>query len=309
MRLRVILGLLASALLAPPASAGSLPCDDPAVEGLVEPIQVCGTTVLTGETSGVVRVSIPQDVSLNMTFGPGQDLDISGSGRFIGFALVEIRQDATTGYRLVAGRYPAPIAGPSPYVWVDPSNETDPGDRPPAIELAGGEYALSLLADGSPVTVTLRPSGLSGTVRVEPRRPATFEPWLLEAPGIKPVNQVFGAGAPVDVPPGAMALVATAVTLAMPPVTPPGSYRFQACVHAGDPSPREIAYAPTCPRGDGGTTRRGTTYEYTGSDPFVRREWVFRDLAGGRHDIGGWYASTSLLADGAVFGFVLGPET
>lgn len=165
----MVLGLVVSPTYSP-ASAATNVCETPEDEltrPLVEPVEICGTTVLEGSEPSVVSIEVLTTITISESFGPGQPIEIDGDGEFVGFALVE---DAPrfNGFRLIAGRLPD--GGGSVFLG---SGVCSPCTITP------GRYLLYLLADGSPATVTLRIPELTGNVTLRPRTAITYDAGLL----------------------------------------------------------------------------------------------------------------------------------
>ena len=134
-------------------------------------VQLGAVNVLSGKSTGYVRVSLARDATIAVSEPdkPGaainKDITVDGRGRFVGLALVE---DPYPGYRdynrfFMAGRF-----GGCDERGCKTTNEAvetmfeaskDAGAR---FVVKAGEYRLYLLADGAPVKVTFRLHGLRG---------------------------------------------------------------------------------------------------------------------------------------------------
>lgn len=120
--------------------------------------EVRGEVTLVGDGTAVARVRIPEGVSLDFRMQPdGQlrALDVQGRGRLVGFYLMQVAEPAAADWHL-ALRLPQP-AGAIKVVQSSPGGCVICDVKP-------GEYLMYLVADGDPVTMTLRFGGLDGTL-------------------------------------------------------------------------------------------------------------------------------------------------
>lgn len=144
--LLLVLGQIAAVSASPVSAAGaSTP-------------QVRGEVTLVGDGSAVTRVHIPEGVSLDFRMradGQLRALDVQGSGRLVGVYLLQIAEPAAADWHL-ALRLPQPASAIKVV-------QSSPGGCV-TCDVKAGEYLMYLIADGDPVSVTLRFDGLDGTV-------------------------------------------------------------------------------------------------------------------------------------------------
>ena len=186
---------LSFALVAPALPLAASPagvCDDPEAP-LVEPIEVCGDTVITGTGPSVVGVRLTETVTIRGDL----DAEFAGDAAIAGFALVD--EGWTRAY--LGGIFPdIPNLEGAPRFFAlgehdgVPSSETFPP----------GEYDLFLLADGSPVTVTLRLRGLPGRVDLSPTTAADYRGGLLPPRYSVPTGHYYSADRTESLPLGGL---------------------------------------------------------------------------------------------------------
>ena len=164
------LSLLGLALLATPAPAGAgsqSTCGQLAAGS----VELCATTTVETSTTGRVRVRVPTDANIDLSPAPA----ITGDGRIVGFLLTE--PGTRLGFWARVIRYPnilnwgirtqanaqmaeedrEPTSGPL---------EVSTGWGCSVCHIPPGEYDLYVIADGSPVSVTLDLEGLDGQVHL-----------------------------------------------------------------------------------------------------------------------------------------------
>ena len=169
MRMRAVLtaALLAAGLLAAPADA-ALPT-------------LAGTTVISGSTTGAMRVRLPRDVTLSLDATPqdpgqGKDARFSGRGRLIGVRLVSrLDHDETWLTRSAVCMERGCATRPHFFSGITrlSSGMFDVG---PA-RLSAGTYTLYWIADGAPASVTLSFRGLKGKTTLRPPPLARAQQW------------------------------------------------------------------------------------------------------------------------------------
>lgn len=159
----------------------------PAVAESAVPI-IAGRTTASGSMTSVMRVDVPASATVTWLPSDNPDVIVEGEGRFVGVVLTS---DAPTldGPTLVAGRIPmdavcwpgrgCPV-GPVVSVQARQMIDWNAG----IIRVPAGRYLLYLIADGSPVSVTLQLRGLSGSIDLAPSDPAPIRmvSWSPEAP-------------------------------------------------------------------------------------------------------------------------------
>lgn len=171
MRLRG-LGILLAAALVPLgpgiAEAATSECHLPQDErSAAEPVELCGTTTISGTAAGVVTVTIRRPLNLYPQIGEGGGVEIEGTGPFVGVALVK---DPPTEYSsgFVAAKTPAEPSGVT-FRGLGDLAYCDPCALPP------GRYRLYLLATGTQVTASLHLQGVSGSTTLVPERPTGYD--------------------------------------------------------------------------------------------------------------------------------------
>jgi hypothetical protein len=151
---------------------------------VLRPVELTETTILETSTSGTLDVTLPEDAVLDVRREANPDVTISGSGRFVGIELT--RKDHAHDFPALSSyRQPAFLGGQTlTYGAGSPPpscrDQVVPGDPLPdqctyreqeRIVLLQGHYRLQVLADGAPLTITLRLRGLdAGETRIRPTR-------------------------------------------------------------------------------------------------------------------------------------------
>lgn len=227
------------------------------------------TTVVTTSGSGWVDVVVPVDATLSPRATRNPDVTVSGPGRFVGLWLQRL-EDQFTGApdQVTVTRQPTFLDGlvetfgsTTPASQCTPvPNDTVPVTQdctsPPAkaILLHEGRYRLRVLADGGPITFTLRLRGLDeGTTTLTPEhrlRSAEQDLKVRETAGDHLVT--FG-GSVADFP-ASEALVLAKVTSGGP-----GAADLVGVCSRPDDGTAPMAFAPTCLGGDGGGYRATVT--------------------------------------------------
>lgn len=215
----------------------------------------------TASTISGVPVHVPGPA----TYTPGvssPDIRIEGDGRMTGFVLLQ--EDATVQDRIAVmttlSRFckePGCESGDDPFFWHGGANS--PMDRETKVRtLPAGNYLLYVIADATPVTVTLRLHGLSGTRRMNLTRPAdgaiTIPPVRTS---VEPGKAAYWFGDEVDFsgPSGvAIPLIRFETGKAV-------SNRREVCYYNGSPNiPDAFAYGPGCPTADAGVAVQETGF-------------------------------------------------
>lgn len=263
---------------------------------------------IVGDQTAMMTVRIPRRARVETTkhmfreHGPNPYIKIRGSGRFAGIVLMRLPADPSTiTDELVAGRWrgcgtPGCDTKTDEFNYVFPSGNDR---RRSYTNLAAGIYRLYLIADDTPVEVTLRLDGLSGTRTVTPQEPApvdldTPEPQysLDQGRSIWAAGNTYDAGAP-----GLVLLMMYVLSSDFEGADVGG------CVYAFPTAPPEkAAYGPHCNHlvgaglgggfqwdhyPEGGPSKGGiamvANFEY-GSSPFFPN-------VGDRYGAGVWYSS------------------
>ncbi len=235
----------------------------PAQARVVAPVELTATTVLTAQRSGYVDVVVPVDARVSAKVEGNPDVVFSGGGRLVGFWLE--RESATVGGftdSLSSTRLPAFLGGRQhtygsyagtqqctgtpeafPVAYDCPDSTT-----PPAILLHEGRYRLTVLADGSPLRITLTLHGLdSGTTELSPRTNlASVQKALPRRDGIDNTLVTFGATAPLK------GNVATWVMATAKGSASPAFEEWSICARADEGDAPALGYGPHCPDGVGG---------------------------------------------------------
>lgn len=262
--------LAATALL---AAAGAVP----AQARVPRPLELTATTVVSTARSGWVDVVLPEDVRVSPAAEHNPDVAVQGKGRFVGFWLQRLGSgglgDSLGSTRLPAflgggtqtfGSYvPAPTCEPVPAAF--PVTDDCTGQQQPtAILLHEGRYRLTVLADGSPLSVTLRLHGLdAGTTSVTPpHRLASAQATLVQRESVQDKLVTFGATVPAL--PASYAWV-FAVAKGVGTGALDG---VSACSRADQGSPPPFAFSPGCPGGD------GTSSRWTLQAPVQQQLWL-----------------------------------
>ncbi|HEV3475453.1 MAG TPA: hypothetical protein VG602_08810, partial [Actinomycetota bacterium] len=167
--------LLTSVLPQAPAGAASIcdlePEDRPALQ---EPVELCGTTVITGSRSATMRVRVPSGAAvLEPT------VNIAKPGRYGGVVFVEDVPAGEGGALLISRLGPTALCdeggcSPSPvHVFSYSGGEWfDENERLGAGFLTAGTYTVHLLADSAPTEVSVRLAGRPGDITLRPETPA-----------------------------------------------------------------------------------------------------------------------------------------
>jgi hypothetical protein len=124
---------------------------------------------ITGSASGKTPVRLDQPARLASLYSGADSVQITGDGRFVGFAIVA---DGTDPHRvMVSGGRLDTSLGEQAVITMNHSftelESTEDGDW----IIPAGDYNLYLIADGTPVSVTLSLDGPTGTTRLAPVTP------------------------------------------------------------------------------------------------------------------------------------------
>jgi hypothetical protein len=148
-------------------------------------------------------------------------------------------------------------SGGEPFFWHGGSNVTiDPETK--VRTLPAGDYFLYVIADSTPVTVTLELHGLRGKRNIELTRPANGAITLPRVrASVDPTKSVYSFGEEVDF----SGTSGIAIPLMRFRTGHAFSNRRELCYYDKGPSvPDPLAYAPGCPMADGGVAVQETSH-------------------------------------------------
>ena len=281
-------------LLAVPALAW------PADAARVRPVTLTDTVTVETSRSGSAEVLLPDDVRVSTKDG----IAFEGAGRLVGVWLE--RTDQTSGfltsYRLPAfaggkqvtyGTSPAAACEPVPSEALPVTHDCSGVDPEQVVLLPEGRYRLTVLADGAPLQVTLRLTGLdAGFTVVAPQRSLASTQQSLPARDSAGSSLVtFGAAQSL---PGQVQtfVIATAKAAADAPL------QEASVCERPDAGDVPFAFGPHCPGGTSGA------YSYRAGS--VQGFGVYgsssTDEGGGPVGLGGSFGSS----DGVTLGGTLG---
>jgi hypothetical protein len=220
------------------------------------PVVLSDTVTVVTSRSGVVEVSVPDDAKVTVAARSG-DVTFAGAGRLVGVWLQKTDYtDFVTSYRLPAfaggeqityGSVPAPDCKAVPDDALPVTYDCSGATFPQTAVLHEGRYRLTVLADGSPLRVTLRLHGLdAGELTVAPQRQLASTQQTLpvrETGGDRFVT--YGKAASLGGP--AQTFVVATAKGAGGSVVEESSW----CVQPSD-TQAPLAYGPHCPGGTSG---------------------------------------------------------
>lgn len=130
---------------------------------------LAGTTKVAGSSTGVMRVTLPRPVTIATREGANPDITLEGAGRLTGVVLTqsnvgEYERSSLTAVRFGYCGEPGCSSG-SPSELQVYGRGAAPQEP---VTLEAGTYLLYVIADGSPVTATLRLRGLPGKTTLVP---------------------------------------------------------------------------------------------------------------------------------------------
>lgn len=168
MRIRALLtaALLAAGVLAAPAGAATP--------------TLAGTTVVSGNGVGAMRVRLPRDVTLSLRqtddLTQGVQATFRGRGRLLTLLLVSERDDSQTYLMRSAICMTKGCTGRNVFMGVtlDGAGQFGSFDE---TRLRAGTYTLYWIADGQPGSVTVRLTGLPGKATLRPPRLVHGQQW------------------------------------------------------------------------------------------------------------------------------------
>lgn len=226
-----VLALMASSMTLAPAQAGRAPL-----------VLGKANTFTASRTAGA-WVRLPKDAWLDLDKGVG----VVGRGRVAGFILIH-REGGRSG-RFVLETWDlayckSPGCGPRKReLWFTGFN-VERGPKGGTVDIPAGDYLLYVIADQTPVRVTINPHGLRGQNRVRLTEPAnsaisTPQPSLSGVPGEK----IYSWGSTAEL----RGTVGYFLSMFRIRGRDWQGGRWQSCVYQGEPPPRPVAFAPPCP--------------------------------------------------------------
>ncbi len=171
-----------------------------------------GTVTVSGSANAVVRVHAarPFTFSGRSEYNdpeqrPNADVQLAGRGRLYGVVLTQNTarrrhskqaMDGATAmllrYGMCAGKACAPVRGGVGLAWALGPGVSQKGSGQDAVYgMPAGDYDLTLLTDGAPVTARLRFHGLAGAGSLQPRAKAASA--LTEAVPVDPLGRSYAA--------------------------------------------------------------------------------------------------------------------
>lgn len=201
-------------------------------------------TVITSSASGKVPVRLDQPATFNVPFFSDRpsSVKVTGGGRFAGFALVADGTDpnrvAIVGGRVANGLPADHSLGDSSTLALSLTDALD--FTAASYEIPAGDYHLYVIADGSPVTVSLSLGGLTGSTSLTPTVPVAADVAEPEARYLPQGVQTAGAPGRLD---GEGLLFTVAASLHNPSL----QQDFTNCTYVGEEKTASATYAPGCP--------------------------------------------------------------
>lgn len=272
-----------AALLAASCSAVVLTAPAPAAAARTTPQQLAGTTRIVGDSTTATWVTVPQEASFTWKLGPNPDVTIEGGGRMAGIFITEPDFEDSGRVFALMGRASfcrdRGCTSEDSYQFLTGENP----DEPPMHEfvLPAGRYLLYLIADGAPVSVTLRLHGLTGKTKLVPRSPVDAELHVPtpETEVMGPEKKVywFGDAGTLDADGG---LVAGAMSVETKNWSR-GSWG--SCLQRDVLEPEPVVYSPACPAGASARTTVGSTVP---GDKHIHDTSIWTVAPGGRWGLG-----------------------
>ncbi len=238
----VLIVLVVSVLWSSPAAARPLTaaaaCSGETIFVADDRLPMCGTTVIIGDSSRVLRLSVPSTVVLPGDWaGDGKVAEIAGTGAFSGFVLVEDLPTGPGETVLMLGLLP-----PDAFPTHPEARYTTFPPPPDGYVIPQGNYLLYLVADGSPVRLTFRMPDFTGSATYHPTQAVetTIErlsPYLSTGP-----TGIYSAGTTNTLRSEGMLFHAQWLTAQVHTET-----AFGSCVYEGPPPGGDEAFLPGCP--------------------------------------------------------------
>lgn len=171
---------------------------------------LAGEVTVSGTTTGTMRVHAGRSFTLSGrddVNDPEQrgnpDTAVKGRGRLVGVVLTRGSGSPKGAvgpsllvlrYGMCGGRACSPVRGGLQQVWAfGPGVEEVGNGQDTSYRMPAGDYDLTLLTDGSPVTVSFRLHGLPGSAALTPRLPSPAR--LIEALATDPAGASYAADA------------------------------------------------------------------------------------------------------------------
>lgn len=214
----------------------------------LEILPACGTIALSGESSGYVRVAVPDGSEFRKS-----EIAIEGQGVLPGVVLTPdppylTAPDCGTVDGQIIQLCPNP-AGDFylrvllPDGFGEPRRVVDlPSSCGSPCVLEGGTYRLYLLTGGLPASVTVRFPGLDGMVETSPRTEVHTDSRVPEASLLPSGSPVYGAGFTDTLQSPGLQFAASGAFNVMSAANVAGI-----CKYLGDPGDPRLAYQPGCP--------------------------------------------------------------
>lgn len=282
-----LIGFLVAAMLAAP-SAVSIAHAAGCTPG-AEPFPLCGTTTITGSSSGSMRVQLADPALLWAYDGPGGGVQFSGGGRLV--ALV-IESAADTSKVLFFSRTNAAFGA----VRFDTARGYSQ-DANGYYHLAAGNYILYAITDGTSATITLTLGGVTGSNSLSPQRavPHVIDPVVDHA--ALGGNTLSAQGANAHAVAASNSFLARYLHVDQPSQL---ASTAAVCLWDGTPPP-EASTQPLCP---GASERTQTPPTFT-SQPSYHVELLTGPVPAGVYGQGGYATSASSGGTLSVLGLWL----
>lgn len=221
------------------------------VPATASPVELASVNHLSASQSGWIDVHLSAAAPIEIAQGTSPQITIAGAGRILGFTLSRRESDVTKSPVLsaLAGSYcdqPAcgPLSAPNSFVFVAAFNlKKLSGNR---YELTPGDYRLSFITDGAPMSAELSLVGPIGEATLEPldlTEPVIrqFGPALSDVNGIQPYYSA-GGSSPIESDLGFLVSV-------QPSTMKPHVFTTDATCYYQDSSPPQGLLLPGCPGG------------------------------------------------------------
>ena len=226
------------------------------VPGVARAVDLAGVTTITAPSSGVADIDVRAPVRLSTAIQANPTISMQGQGLAYGFVLEQSTPKSLGHYfaafRVRPGGGCDGLCGDVFGQYLDTFSSMDSTGAPEEITVAPGRYRLGVLAPDGPVTITLRPAGVSGTSTITSLvpTPATAKVLPRLDDGSVPNTTRHGASAPL--PTRGIMYYSQAAHYETAKVASQREF----CDYEGEPTD-PLAYAPSCPGGSGGPTGPG----------------------------------------------------
>jgi hypothetical protein len=254
------------------------------------------TKVVASSTTGM-RVTLPRDATIDSRSGSNPDVSVSGAGRMVGVILTEDNVSEYGRGSLAAIRYgfcdqPGCRAEQTSmqYLYIRGGGHDD-------AKLEAGSYLLYVVADGAPVTVSLRLHGLSGSTVLRPKGKVHSELVVPDADNAtgSPGDRAFWFGEEFDIK-GQSAYLFGILRMELANWI---NVHWGDCAYSSTPPPRPLAYSPACPGGFNVFQNEGAVL---GQMDFVRP--IMSEIGGGGHFGYGIYYDAAAEVSNAYAAFL-----